>query len=152
MFIIFLSHSHRKGTVEFIQNGKVNVYLTFLLSSILCMCFPGGSDGTESACNMGDPGLIPGSGRSLGERNGYPLQYSSPENAMDRGAWWTAIPEVTESDTTERRTLFTFILFTTFVICVTFVISSADSQCEDEWMIYILTLIDRHQGDQWYFF
>ena len=37
--------------------------------------FPGGSDGKESACNAGDPGLIPGSGRSAGERIGYPLQY-----------------------------------------------------------------------------
>ena len=39
-------------------------------------CFPGSSAGKESACNAGDPGLIPGSGRSLGEGIGYPLQYS----------------------------------------------------------------------------
>ena len=57
-----------------------------------------------------------------------------------------------ESDTAEQLTLFTFILFTIFVICITFVISSADSQCEDEWKIYILTLIDKDKGDQWYFF
>ena len=38
--------------------------------------FPGGSDGKESACNAGDPGLVPGSGRSLVEGNGYPFQYS----------------------------------------------------------------------------
>ena len=49
--------------------------------------FPGGSDGKESACNAGDPGSIPGSGRSLGEGNGNPLQYSCLENPMDRGAW-----------------------------------------------------------------
>ena len=42
----------------------------------------------ESACNAGDPGWIPGSGRSPGEGNGYPLQYSCLENPMDRGAWW----------------------------------------------------------------
>ena len=47
---------------------------------------PGGSDGKESACNAGDPGLIPGSGISPGEGNGNPLQYSSLENHMDRGA------------------------------------------------------------------
>ena len=46
--------------------------------------FPGGSDGKESACNVGDPGLIPGSGRSPGEGNGNPLQYSCLENFMDR--------------------------------------------------------------------
>ena len=49
--------------------------------------FPGGSDGKESACNVGDLGSIPGLGRSAGEGNGYPLQYSGLENSMDRGAW-----------------------------------------------------------------
>ena len=45
--------------------------------------FPGGSAGKESACNVGDLGLIPGLGRSPGEGNGYPLQYSGLENSMD---------------------------------------------------------------------
>ena len=45
--------------------------------------FPGGSAGKESACNVGDLGLIPGLGRSLGEGNGYPLQYSGLENSID---------------------------------------------------------------------
>ena len=49
--------------------------------------FPGGSDGEESACNAGDLGSIPGSGRSPGEGNGYPLQYSYLKNSVDRGAW-----------------------------------------------------------------
>ena len=49
--------------------------------------FPGGSDGKASAYNTGDPGSVPGSGRSPGERNGNPLQYSCLENPMDRGAW-----------------------------------------------------------------
>ena len=43
------------------------------------------SDGKESACNTGDPGLIPGSGKFPGEGNGYPLQYSCLDNSMDRG-------------------------------------------------------------------
>ena len=51
------------------------------------MGFPGGSDGEESACNAGDQGSIPGSGRSPGEGNGNPLQYSWLENSMDGGAW-----------------------------------------------------------------
>ena len=42
----------------------------------------------KSACNAGEPGFIPGSGRSLGEGNGNPLQYSCLKNPMDRGAWW----------------------------------------------------------------
>ena len=45
----------------------------------------------ESACNAGDPGLIPGSERSPGEGNGYSLQYSCLENPKDRGAWWATI-------------------------------------------------------------
>ena len=49
--------------------------------------FPGASDGKESAYNAGDPGLIPGSGRSPGKGKGNPFQYSCLENSMDRGAW-----------------------------------------------------------------
>ena len=48
--------------------------------------FPGGSDGKASAYNAGDPGLIPGLGRSPGDGNGNPLQYYCLENPMDRGA------------------------------------------------------------------
>jgi len=49
--------------------------------------FPGGSDGKASACNTGDLGSTPGFGRSPGEGNGNPLQYSCLKNSMDRGAW-----------------------------------------------------------------
>ena len=64
--------------------------------------FPGGLDGKASAYNVGDPGSIPGLGRSPGEGNGNPLQYSCLENPMDRGAWWATNPRGRkESDTTE---------------------------------------------------
>ena len=49
--------------------------------------FPDGSDGEESACNAGGPGLIPGLGRYPGEGNDYPLQYSCLEDSMDKGDW-----------------------------------------------------------------
>ena len=52
------------------------------------MGFPGGSDQKESACKAGDPGSAPELGRSPGERNNYPLQYSCQENPVERGAWW----------------------------------------------------------------
>ena len=58
-----------------------------------CFClylnesFPGGLDGKASAYNVGDLGSIPGSGRSPGEGNGNPLQYSCLENPMDGGTW-----------------------------------------------------------------
>ena len=55
------------------------------------MGFPGGSDGKESACNAGDPGSVPGSGRSPGERNGYALQYFCLENSMNMRAWWATV-------------------------------------------------------------
>ena len=62
--------------------------------------FPAGSDGKESACNAGDPSSVPGSGRSPGDGNSNPLQYSCLENPTDGGAWcpWGR----KESDTTER--------------------------------------------------
>ena len=49
--------------------------------------FPGGSGSEESTCNSGDPGSIPRLGRSPGEGNGNPLEYSCRENSKDRGAW-----------------------------------------------------------------
>ena len=55
--------------------------------SLGCYDFPGGSGGKASVYDAGDPGLIPGLGRSLGEGNGNPLQYYCLENPMDRGAW-----------------------------------------------------------------
>ena len=55
--------------------------------------FPGGSDGKASVYDAGDPGSIPGSGRSTGEGNGNPLQYCCLENPMDRGAWKAAVPQ-----------------------------------------------------------
>ena len=61
--------------------------------------FPGGSECKASACNVGDLGLIPGSGRSPGEGNGNPLQYSCLENHTDGGAWWATVHGVEKSPT-----------------------------------------------------
>ena len=58
------------------------------------MDFPGGSDSQVSAYNAGDLGSIPGSGKSPGEGNGNPLQYSCLKNPMDRGAWWATVQRV----------------------------------------------------------
>ena len=61
--------------------------------------FPGGLDGKESACNVEDLGSIPGWGRSLGEGNGNPFQYSCLKNRMDRGTWRATVHGVTKSQT-----------------------------------------------------
>ena len=64
------------------------------------MHVPHSSVGKESACNAGDPGSAPGSGRSPGEGNGNPLQYSCLENPMVEGAWWATVHGAQESDRT----------------------------------------------------
>ena len=61
--------------------------------------FPDGSDGEEFTCNAGDLGSVPGLGRSPGEGNGYPLQYSGLGNSMEGGARWATVYEVAKSQT-----------------------------------------------------
>ena len=62
----------------------------------------------ESACKAGDLGLIPELGRSPGEGNGNPFQYSCLEKPMDRAAWWATVHGVTKSWTQLRTNTFTF--------------------------------------------
>jgi len=61
--------------------------------------FPGSSDGKESTCNVVDPSLIPGLGRSPGGGHDNPLQYSCQENSTGRGAWWATVHGVSKSQT-----------------------------------------------------
>ena len=67
----------------------------------------GGLVSKESSCSVGDLGSISGSGRSPGEGNGSPLQYSCQENSMDKGAWWATIHAVTKSGTRRATNIFT---------------------------------------------
>ena len=73
------------------------------------MGFPGGLEGKASTCNEGDPGSIPELGRSPGEGNGNPLQYSCLENPIDGGAWEAAVHGVAKSQT--RLSNFAFLSF-----------------------------------------
>ena len=93
-----------------IDEQVFTVWLRFTFSGrlILPLGFPGGSEVKASACNAGDLGSIPGSGRSPGEGNGNLLQYSCLENPMDRGAWWATVHRVAKSRT--RLSDFTFFL------------------------------------------
>ena len=71
----------------------------FQMTGVRIEQFTGGSDGKKSACSAGDSDLIPGSGRSPGEGNGNPVQYSCLENSMDRGLWQATVHGVTRSQT-----------------------------------------------------
>ena len=74
------------------------------------MGFPGGSDGEEPTCDTGDPGSVPGLGRSPGEGHGNRLQYSCLGNPMDRGAWWAIVHGVTKSQTRPNNEHFQHVL------------------------------------------
>ena len=80
------------------QNLHFNKIRRYLASSLEIKGLPW-ADGKELVCSGGNPGSIPGSGRSPGGGHGNPLQYSCLENPMDRGAWWATVHGVTKSQT-----------------------------------------------------
>ena len=87
----------RQGRVDW-DEGEVESQVWKLSHGISSKVgFPGDSDNKESACNAGDQGSIPGLGRSPGEGNGNPFQYSCLENSMDLGAWWTTVHGVAKN-------------------------------------------------------
>ena len=88
------------------KNHLIYVYMVFI--KLPLRGFPGGSEVKASASNVGDLGSIPGSGRSPGEGNGNPFQYSCLENPMDGGAWWATVHWVAKSQTRLRDLTFTF--------------------------------------------
>ena len=89
--------------------------------SSLRKVFTGGSNRKESACSTGDPGLIPESGRSSGEGNGYPLQYSCLENSTDSRAWQSTVQGVANSRTQLSNFHFHLCLVNkvTITLCIT---------------------------------
>ena len=102
MFSVFLNLCFPKQ-LKVLKNGIIKYIFLFNWLSLFgtqSICdFLGSSDGKEPARNESNTGSTPGSGRSPGEGNGSPLQYSCLENPMDRGAWWTTVHGVTESQT-----------------------------------------------------
>ena len=103
MDIPTITHLKNKWTSSTLIVGRCSLLLflhalivLFLLSNRI-LGFPGSSDGKETACSAGDLGSIPGVGRSPGEGNGNPLQYSGLENPTDRGAWRATVPGVAKS-------------------------------------------------------
>ena len=90
----FLSYNECISLVGFLitEEAVFGIYIYFLFLMVPC-----GSDGKESACNVGDLGSISVLGRSPGEGKGYPLQYSCLENFMNRGAWQATVPGISKS-------------------------------------------------------
>ena len=94
---INIRRNRRSGEVERLRMWTDTEFVSMLILTTV----PGGSKGKESACNMGDRGLISGSGRSAGGGNGNPFWYSCLKNPIDREAWLATIHRVTkELDTT----------------------------------------------------
>ena len=79
-------------------------------SPFVSLYFPGGSDGEASACNAGDLGSIPGSGRYSGEGNGNSIQYSCLENPMDGGAWQAIVHGVSFDNLLFLKRTFSFLI------------------------------------------
>ena len=90
-FLLELSQGNHLGTII------MTLIIMSTMGNFLLLLFSGGGiNDKESACNAGDLGLIPGSGRSTGEENANPLQYSCLKNPMDRGAWRATVHGVTK--------------------------------------------------------
>ena len=96
---------------------------------IIVMGCPGGSDGRESACSAGDPGSVPGSGRSPREGNGNPLWYFCLENPMDGGAWWATVHGVAKS----QRRLSDFSFFLSFFLSLYIRDGNNNTRIQDLW-------------------
>ena len=92
---LFPSLDYCEGSPNLGLQGCIYLFV----DTFVWMGFPGSSDSKASAHNAGDLGLIPGLGRSPGEGNGNPLQYSWLENSMDGGAWWATVHRVAKSRT-----------------------------------------------------
>ena len=106
------AESHlRKANPDGGQRGynKLLRHFEFMFVTKVCLGFPGGSDDKESVCNAGNPSLIPGSGRSPGEGNGNPLQYSYQENSMHREAWRASVHGVAKNRMQLRNQHFHFL-------------------------------------------
>ena len=85
--------------INIVWSNTVNLRKRKYIPHVWMEIFPGGLDGKESACNVGDLGSIPDLGRSPGGGHSNSLQYSCLENLMDRGVWWATVHGISKSQT-----------------------------------------------------
>ena len=102
--ILLQNHNSEASALSLLYGPAPTILTLIFLSlfsagNLVSEYFPGSLDGKASAYNAGDPGSIPGSGRSPREGNGNPLQYSCLENPMDQGAWWAKVHGVAKNQT-----------------------------------------------------
>ena len=90
-------HVLRSLCILCLDRVKMTIAHTYISIALCQKDFPGGLDNKEFPCSAGNQDLIPESGRSSGEGNGYTLLYFCLENFMDRGAWWARVHWVTKS-------------------------------------------------------
>ena len=121
--LVFLSIFHHR---EFISPALLSSLFLFSINYVFKL-YPGGSEVKASACSVGNPGSIPGSGRSPGEGNGNPLQYSCLENPMDGGAQQVLPWGCKESDTTEQLHFLSALLSSLFLFSINYVFKLAPS-------------------------
>ena len=110
--VVFYEQPHRESP-HLCETREHCISNNFFLTCTQCFDFPGGLDGKASTYNAGDPDLIPGLGRSPGEGNSHPLQYSCLENPMDGEAWQAIVHGVAKSRT--QLSDFTFFLSVTLL-------------------------------------
>ena len=127
------------------------------LTLVFTLDFPRGSDGKASAYNAGDPGSIPKSGRSPGERNGNPLQYSCLENPTDGGAWWATFHGVIKSQTwLSDSTFFSLSPWSVILLLVLKMHGGwlrPEFSCSAVWSLInylIFSLVKREHWNKWY--
>ena len=92
----FVLKIYKSGVKHYLSIRNSN---NFKCKQFTKLMVPGGSDGKASSWEAGEPGSIPGLGRSPGEENGNPFQYSCLENSMDRGAWQATVHGIAKSQT-----------------------------------------------------
>ena len=112
---------------------SMEIYFPCKQKEVCNIVLPGGSEVKASTSNEGGLGSIPGSGRSPGEGNGNPFQYSCLENPMDGGAWWATVHGVAKSRTRLSDFTFTLVHYEDYLDLYTALVLIPDALNSEPW-------------------